>query len=260
MAAAEQRRALDGFGSVDLTPLRAARARVAELDAELATFGGDARARAREMDLLRYQVDELDAAAIEDPDEDGTLEAEEDRLADATAHREAAAVAVETLAGEAGALDAVGTARAALSGRSPFGGLEQRLRAVEAELADIGSELRQTAEAIADDPDRLAAVRARRHLLRELTRKYGETLDEVVAYRDEARARLDELASHDERALALDQARRAALAECDTAAAHVASARRPRRAEARRSRAAASSRARFAARKVERRRRRRRSR
>ncbi len=97
---------------------------------------------------------------------------------------------------------------------------------VEAELADIGSELRQSAEAIADDPERLAAVRGRRHLLRELTRKYGETLAEVVAYRDEARARLDELASHDERALALDQARRAALAECDTAAAQVASARR----------------------------------
>jgi DNA repair protein RecN (Recombination protein N) len=226
LAAAEQRRALDAFGAVDLAPLRAARARVAELDAELATFGGDARARAREMDLLRYQVDELDAAALHDPDEDRALEAEEDRLADATAHREAAAVAVEALAGEAAALDAIGVARAALAGRSPFGELEQRLRAVEAELADIGSELRQSAEAIADDPERLAAVRGRRHLLRELTRKYGETLAEVVAYRDEARARLDELASHDERALALDQARRVALAECDTAAAQVASARR----------------------------------
>ena len=71
-------------------------------------------------------------------------------------------------------------ARAALTGRSPFGELEQRLRAVEAEVADIGSELRQSAEAIADDPERLAGVRARRHLLRELTRKYGETLEEVV--------------------------------------------------------------------------------
>ena len=129
LAAAEQRRALDAFGAVDLAPLRAARARVAELDAELATFGGDARAWAREMDLLRYQVDELDAAALDDPDEDGALEAEEDRLADATAHREAAAVAVEALAGEAGALDAIGVARAALAGRSPFGELEQRLRA-----------------------------------------------------------------------------------------------------------------------------------
>ena len=141
---------------VDLTPLRAARARVAELDAELATFGGDARARAREMDLLRYQVDELDAAAIDDPDEDRALEAEEDRLADATAHREAAAVAVEVLAGDAGALDAIGAPAPALVGRSPFGDLEQRLRAVEAELADIGSELRQSAEVIADDPERLA--------------------------------------------------------------------------------------------------------
>ena len=105
---AEQRRALDGFGSVDLTPLRAARAASRSSTPSSRRSAAMPRARAREMDLLRYQVDELDAAALEDPDEDGTLEAEEDRLADATAHREAAAVAVETLAGEAGALDAVG--------------------------------------------------------------------------------------------------------------------------------------------------------
>ena len=75
-----QRVALDAFGGIDLTRLREARARVAELDAELATLGGDDRARARELDLARFQLTELDAAALEDPDEDEALEVLEDTL------------------------------------------------------------------------------------------------------------------------------------------------------------------------------------
>jgi DNA repair protein RecN (Recombination protein N) len=92
--AAAQREALDRFGGIDLEPLRAARRQVQALTAELAALGGDVRARARELDLLRYQVDEIDAAQIEGPDEDERLEAEEDALADATAHREAASQAL----------------------------------------------------------------------------------------------------------------------------------------------------------------------
>ena len=53
--------------------------------------------RARELDLLRFQLDELDAAAIDGPDEDETLEALEELLAGAQAHREAAAAAVGAL-------------------------------------------------------------------------------------------------------------------------------------------------------------------
>ncbi|HSP28893.1 MAG TPA: AAA family ATPase, partial [Ilumatobacteraceae bacterium] len=89
LSTATQRAALDEFGGVDLGPLRSARARLTEIDAELAALGGDERARAREMDLLRFQVDELDAAGVIDPGEDVALDAEETVLADATAHREA---------------------------------------------------------------------------------------------------------------------------------------------------------------------------
>ena len=51
LSPATQRAALDAFGAVDLGPLRAARARLTEIDAELAALGGDERARAREIDL-----------------------------------------------------------------------------------------------------------------------------------------------------------------------------------------------------------------
>src|SRR3954468_17776426 len=59
-----QRLALDLFGHVDLEPLLGARRAVADIDQALSALGGDARARAREVDLLRFQLGELDGAGI----------------------------------------------------------------------------------------------------------------------------------------------------------------------------------------------------
>ena len=226
LQAAVQRASLDRFAGIDLAPLRDARGRVAELDAELAALGGDARARAREIDLLRYQVTELDAAGLDDAGEDATLEAEEDLLAQAVAHQEAGGAAHESLTGDGGAADAIATAIAAIDGRAPFADIERRLRSVAAEVADASTEVRATAEGIADDPERLAAVRARRNLLRELQRKYGDSLAEVIAYRDETGERLRELESYEERAAALEVARAAGAEAAQREAALVGAARR----------------------------------
>lgn len=230
-----QRSALDRFAGIDLAALTAARAVVRDLEGQLAALGGDERMRAREMDLLRFQVEELATAAIAGPDEDDHLDAEESVLADAFAHQEAAALAADALTGDGGAIDALGTAIAAVSGRAPFSPHELRLRAVAAELADLAAEVRGAGEAITDDPERLDAVRSRRQLLHELRRKYGETLREVLAFAEDAGARLAELEQHDRRAASLDAARSDALAIVAAEAATVAAQRRaggPRLAEA----------------------------
>ena len=70
------------------------------------------------------------------------LEAEEDLLADAAAHREAAADAADALRDDGGAADALARAVAALAGRRPFADVEARLRSVAAELDDLAAELR----------------------------------------------------------------------------------------------------------------------
>jgi DNA repair protein RecN (Recombination protein N) len=226
LSAAVQRAALDRYAGVDLGPLRTARARVAEIDATLATLGGDERARAREIDLLRFQVAELEGAGLTGPHEDAELDAEEDRLADAVAHREAGALAAEALSGDGGAADALGRAIGALAGRGPFDALEGRLRGLASEVSDAASEARAVAEGISDDPARLDEVRDRRALLADLRRKYGETLAEVLAHAAEAGARLAELEHHDERAAALDAERTEALGVVADAAAEVGAARR----------------------------------
>jgi DNA repair protein RecN (Recombination protein N) len=207
---------------------------VLQLTTELAGLGGDERARARELDLVRYQVGEIDGAQVTGPDEDERLEAEEDALADATAHREAGSLAVAALSGEGAAGDALGSAIAAVAGRSPFAAHEERLRALAAELTDAAADLRTTAEDIDEDPDRLGQVRERRQLLHDLRRKYGDTLADVIAEGERLRVRLAEIEDHDRRAEELDarlaDARRGEAAE----AAAVGAARRaaaPRLAE-----------------------------
>ncbi len=245
LGAGVQRAALDRFGGVDLGPLAEARAVVAELDARLAALGGDAGARAREMDLLRFQVAELDAAQLSAPDEDDRLDTEESVLADAVAHQEAAATATAALTGDGGAGGAVAVALAALAGRAPFAEEDERLRSVAVELSDLAAVVRDRGEAIADDPARLDVVRGRRQLLSDLRRKYGTaspvagsgaptgraqagtgTLADVIRYAEQARHRLSALERYEQTAGELERRRDRARSDVARAEAGVGAARR----------------------------------
>ncbi|MBW3536301.1 MAG: DNA repair protein RecN [Actinobacteria bacterium] len=187
---ATQREALDTFGTISTDRVQGAKAAVRQLQAELADLGGDVHARAREIDLVRHQLDEIDAADIGSIDEEAELEVEEDLLADATAHREAAWAARQALGGDGGAADHAGSAVAALADRAPLAHLLDRARAVAADLDDLSLEVSRVAESLTDDPERLTQVQARRQLLRELRRKYGDTLQEVIDFASESRSRL----------------------------------------------------------------------
>ena len=204
LAPAEQRALLDrAAGEAAFRArqdLQKARAEIRRVDDELAGLGGDERARAREVDLLRYQVAEIEAATVIGPDEDEELREAEAVLADAEAHREALTAAHAAL--EGAAEDAVGGAYGALAARVPFAALADRLHGLQGEIAELAHDVRMTLETVVADPERLAAVQARRATLQELTRKYGPTLADVVAYRAEAGARLAELEQHDARAAA----------------------------------------------------------
>ena len=231
LSTAAQREALDHFCATDLEPLRAARARLTEIDASLAALGGDQRSRAREVDLLRFQVAELETAAITSADEDEQLSAEEDVLADAAAHREAGLIALSALVGDGSdddtaAATGIGAAIRALEGRAPFGLFSARVHALAADLNDVGHELRAFIEGLEEDPRRLNEIRERRQLLRDLRRKYGDSLADVIDFQGEAQARLAELESYDQRVAALEEARVAAVVAERATAEAVAIVRR----------------------------------
>jgi len=219
---AAQRAALDTFAGTDVAPVLAARGRLREIARALGDVGGDAATRAREVDVLRFQVDEISAAAIVDPDEDASLRAEEDRLADAAAYRDAAGRALAVLEEEAsGVLDALGTAGAALSGRAAFEGVRARVASAAADLGDVAHTLREVVERWEDDPGRLAAVQERRRVLAALRRKYGEDLAAVVAFGEAAAQRLAQLEDAEGIAARLEAEQTQVAEELARAEAHV---------------------------------------
>ncbi len=231
-----QRDALDAFAGLaeQIEAYAAARARVRSMEEKLAALGGDSQAREREADVLRYQLAEIDAAGLSDPEEVERLESEAEVLADASAHREAAAVALGMLVGDSSlagvraspARDLLGEAMAALGGRASFASTRSRLGAVAAEIDDVATELRSVVDALEEDPERLDEVRTRLQLIRELARKYGGTIADILSFASRASERLVELDGMAESALRLQGELSIASAECVAAGDALGCARR----------------------------------
>ena len=162
----------------------------------------DARDRERELDLLRYQVEEIRSVAPE-PGETDALGAEESKLAHGERLLELAATAEEVLAGEGGVAEGSGSVVRALDSimelDADVAGLAARARAVAAETSELGHDLRGYREALSLEPARLASIRDRIGELKTLQRKYGPGDAEVLAFLDEASERLRSLSGADER-------------------------------------------------------------
>ena len=207
LTASVQRAALDRFAQIDLSSWNETRRELSVIDDQLQQIGGDPAERAREIDLLRFQVQELNDAAITDPNEDETLRQQADVLADATNLRQSAAEAAESLREDGGALDSLRTAVAALTTGELFAASTLRLNDVIAEVEDLAREISAYAESISADPERLAEIGERRKLLQDIRRKYGATLTEVMQTHRRVESRLAELEGFDDNAAALIQRR-----------------------------------------------------
>jgi DNA repair protein RecN (Recombination protein N) len=199
---------LDALGG---PPVQALRADVAglvgrrqALRAERDALRAGERDRLRRVDLLRHQVTEIEAARIE-PGEEAGLLARRARLVHAERLAAAAAGAYGALydADDGAATDRIGQARGALrdvAGIDPaLVPLAERIDAIAAEVAEVAHELAAYREKLEDRPDELAAVEERLALFQMLRRKYGDTIEAVLAFRDEAAAELGRLDAGDAR-------------------------------------------------------------
>ncbi|MGI8826011.1 MAG: DNA repair protein RecN [Chloroflexota bacterium] len=162
----------------------------------------------RRLDLLRFQVKEIEDAELVD-DEEEALEAERNLLSNAERLTLRATTAHEALAGDA-LREALG--RAVLSLRdltdidASLQGLADRLSAADVELDDISGEIRQYRDTVEYDPRRLAAIEERCDLLSRLKRKYGTTVAEVITFGTLARSEMEDVENLDERLRALRNA------------------------------------------------------
>ena len=221
-----QRNSLDQFGNVSTTELQAAREAVTHIDANLAALGGDEKSRNREIDLLQFQCDEIESSRISGPDEDQQLSQEEDVLTDVVRHQESLQKIVSLLSDDGAVVDLLGQAVSAMAPVASLPSLAERLRSLAAEAKDVSDSVRDAAEGSEQDPARLEEIRLRRQNLRDLMRKYGDTLSDVMAFGVEARERLDELTGYAERVSELEKAKAVALRDLLACQKEVGNARR----------------------------------
>ncbi|MEV6234566.1 DNA repair protein RecN [Saccharopolyspora shandongensis] len=219
----EQRAVLDRFAGEPvlhvLADYQRVRAEWAEAVRELTERTERSRELAREAELLRHGLAEIEAVAPESG-EDVALVDEARRLADVDQLREIATAAHLALTGASdgdpdapGAIGLVGEARRRLSGAEDpaLRELEPRVAEAVAVLADVGGELGGYLDRLDADPARLEQVLARQAELKQLTKKYAADVDGVLAWADEARSRLSGMDTSEE-ALAALAARRDELA------------------------------------------------
>lgn len=212
-----QRDAVDGYAGGAVADLKsdyaAAHARLKQVEAELADVVGAARERAREADVLRLGLSEIEAVEPH-PGEDLSLAHEEARLGFADTLRAAAELAREALSSDADQPDALGTVSAARRALESVrdhddeaGRLADRVAEISYLLADLAADVASYATGLETDPARLATVSERRAALTALTRKYGETIDEVLAWAVTSAERLLDLDNSEERAAELRELR-----------------------------------------------------
>ncbi|GAB3069384.1 DNA repair protein RecN [Intrasporangium mesophilum] len=207
------RAVVDDFGGSALVALRE---KVADLydrwraaSREHDRLVSEARERARDIDSLTSSLEEIERVDPQ-PGEDVALRAEDERLAHVDTLRLAAASALTELSGDEYAgepvpnvRDLLGSARSALahatSHDDALRGLDERLHEVGTLVTDLAADLTAYLDDIELDPERLEFVQGRRAALGALTRKYGETVDEVLDWSRTSAVRLNELVSADDR-------------------------------------------------------------
>jgi len=229
---ARHREILDAFASepTATSAMSAAWAELTRCAAELQALGGDERERAARVDYIRYQLDELDTAALA-PGEDALIEVERARLASVDHLQGAARAAEDALySGDASARDRVAAAarevERALRLDPTLAALARQLAEVETLIDDTADQLRTYADRLEGDPERLAFLDERLALIRRLTRKHGVDLAGVVAKAAELRNELDALTGRDARLAEVSAAHTAAEATARRAAAAVRDTRR----------------------------------
>ena len=210
--AGRQRELLDAYTGPELARLlgeyrqrwtehRAARA---ELEALVAA----STERARELELLRFGLEQIELVDPQ-PGEDVALAAESTRLQNADDLRLSVGGALAGLSGDpddsaggGGAMGALADARRSLDHASADPALEAlAVRVAEASylVADVASDLARYVDDLVADPARLDWVSTRRAQLSGLTRSYGPTVDDALAWSAQAVKRLTELEGGDER-------------------------------------------------------------
>lgn len=186
-----------------------------KLKREFASYNENEQQIAQRIDLLTFQLNEIEEAQLV-PGEEETLMEERKRLQNFTKIFESISQAHEAIQGESKGLDWVGNAMSELEHAAAVD--EQFKEASESvtgafyQLQDTSTEIKRILDQLEFDPERLNEIEQRLALLQSLKRKYGASVEDMLLYQEEQADELDKLLNRDQR-LRLDQEKLKELTE-----------------------------------------------
>ncbi len=184
------------------------------------------RQRSRELDVLRYEITEIEAASPR-IGESSEISSELTRIENAEELAAGLNAGAALLDGEGGAQEQVDEARTGLGRLGDLDPalkeLESRLRSIDIELSDISAELRGRISA--PDPEGVSAMRERLEVLNRLKRKYGDDESQVLEYVERGRGRESELSRAEQDLPDLEARLAEARARAEKAAEELSAAR-----------------------------------
>ncbi|AFY68552.1 DNA replication and repair protein RecN [Thalassoporum mexicanum PCC 7367] len=228
--AAMQREWLDNFGGSSLLQQRQKVAKLYDISqasqAKLEERQNRDRSRLQQIDMLEYQLEELKTAQLEAPNELENLEQDRNRLAHSVELQQQSYEVYQKLYQAEDGLacaDLLGEAESILAQMAAVDTtLEPILELVTSALTQVeeaGRQINTYGEEIESDPDQLDNIEARIRQLKQICRKYGTTLQEVINYQQKLQTELAELTDDGQSIEELEQQAQADYAILETACA-----------------------------------------
>jgi DNA repair protein RecN (Recombination protein N) len=197
---------LDGFGNLeaDADALGAGVSQLRELARDIHELEHHDRERARQVEFLRFALSEIDGAELS-PGEEEDLRARRNLITNAERVFELSQSAYAALheGDEVSAVDLAGVALTNLEALAAIDGqfqpMAEQLQAIQGSLDELARDLQRATENIEYDPDELNRLNERLTLIADLKRKYGDTVADILDYRDNALEQIQRFDTRDKR-------------------------------------------------------------
>lgn len=157
----------------------------------------------REIDLLRFQINEIESANLSKDEYEDLLKQREVYRNSEKIYSNLNQSYANLYEGNFNAVDLIGNASSELSSIAQYddslSDFNENIERIMYELQDIAREIRNYKDSIDFEPYQLEQLEVRVDEINNLRRKYGDSIDDILAYYDKTKARLDEILNRDER-------------------------------------------------------------
>lgn len=222
---------VDSFaGNADLiADYREKYGRLCEIRSKLKKLTTDESSKSQRIDFLTYQIDELEKAEITIGERD-ELKARKSLINNSQKVIESLNIAYEALKADGAGIDMITDAESEIANASAYmetlGEASEKITDIRYELEDIAETVRDAMTEVDFDPSELEDIDERLDLLYRLSKKYGDTEEEMLEYLEKARVELDNIAFSEERVKELQKQEKEALVETETAACKLTESRK----------------------------------